>query len=454
MDKTEKISIGHYVFTLDDKAYKVVRDYISTLENHYLKEDDGAEIMENIEERIAELLYEHCGYDGVVSESEVRNVIEILGYPEAESAHTDAEASAEYAKSEKKGKSGVYGQSEKKDETGNTKKLHRLYRDTENKRIAGVCGGLGKYLNVDPVFFRLLFVLSVVPFFFTHFIALRFAGLILYLIMWIVLPKAETAKQRWELRGEDGSIEDLRRRAEYERLHGRGEKNSRQGRGCLLTCIGLLLLILGSFGLIIVVTATIPLIFASGAVRWAVLPFSLFGFLGNGLHSLLNIVFNPWMHSLVVMLFAIPVILMCYVGVLLTFNLESPKWRPGLCMLILWFVLLFIAIPVSYYTTIRNINKLQESMHIEEVFEFSGNLIKDLDKLDEWLDKHNFDTDETKELKEWLEDHNLNEESLPEIREWLERHNFAVPDSMRIEYNDSVFKMDVVDTTITIMSAA
>lgn len=450
MDKTEKISIGHYVFTLDDKAYNVVSDYISTLENHYLKEDDGAEIMENIEERIAELLYERCGNEGVVSESDVRNVIGILGYPEAESAHTNAEASEEYAKSEKKETSGVYGKSDKTDETKGAKRPRRLYRDMENKRIAGVCGGLGKYLKADPIIFRLIFILlSVLPFFLVHMQSLCFTSVLLYLIMWIVMPKAETAKQRWELRGEDGSIDDLRRRAEYERQHGRGNRSTGQSRGCFLTGLGLLLLAIGSLGLLCVITTAIPFIFVSGAARWAALPFGFLG-LSPFILNMLNVVLNPWMQSLIMVLTALPFIMMVYGGVILTFNLETPRWKPGLCMMILWFVLLFVTVPVSYYTTIRNINKLQESLPVEQVFQFSGNLLQDLDELGEWLEKHNFDIDETREFKEWLDEHNLNEESIPEIKEWLEKHNFAVPDSMRIEYNDSVFRMDVVDTTITI----
>ncbi len=55
----------------------------------------------------------------------------------------------------------------------------RLYRSTSDRMIAGVCGGLGKYFNVDPTIVRLAFLLL----FF-----LGGGGFLLYLILWIVVP--------------------------------------------------------------------------------------------------------------------------------------------------------------------------------------------------------------------------------------------------------------------------
>ena len=56
---------------------------------------------------------------------------------------------------------------------------NKLYRSMTDKRVAGVCGGLAKYFNVDPTLIRLAFV----------FLALAGGpGLLIYLIMWIVLP--------------------------------------------------------------------------------------------------------------------------------------------------------------------------------------------------------------------------------------------------------------------------
>ena len=56
----------------------------------------------------------------------------------------------------------------------------RLYRSIEDRMVGGVCGGLGTYLNIDPIFIRLLFILLL---FGSDF------GFILYLLLWILIPE-------------------------------------------------------------------------------------------------------------------------------------------------------------------------------------------------------------------------------------------------------------------------
>jgi phage shock protein C len=60
----------------------------------------------------------------------------------------------------------------------------KLYRSQTNRIIAGVCGGLGEYLSIDPVFIRLFFVLLVLG---------QGAGVLVYLILWFALPSHEVA---------------------------------------------------------------------------------------------------------------------------------------------------------------------------------------------------------------------------------------------------------------------
>ncbi|MFU8843194.1 MAG: PspC domain-containing protein [Bacteroidales bacterium] len=56
---------------------------------------------------------------------------------------------------------------------------NRLYRSRKNSVISGVCGGLGKHLNLDPVLVRVLFVITVI---------LAGGGLLVYIVLWIVIP--------------------------------------------------------------------------------------------------------------------------------------------------------------------------------------------------------------------------------------------------------------------------
>ncbi len=57
---------------------------------------------------------------------------------------------------------------------------NRLYRSQKNKMIGGVAGGLGDYLNIDPVLIRIIFVITLF---------LSGTGFLLYVILWIVVPQ-------------------------------------------------------------------------------------------------------------------------------------------------------------------------------------------------------------------------------------------------------------------------
>jgi phage shock protein C len=56
---------------------------------------------------------------------------------------------------------------------------NRLYRSRSDRMVAGVCGGLAKYFNVDPTLVRLVFVVLALA---------GGPGLLLYLVMWIITP--------------------------------------------------------------------------------------------------------------------------------------------------------------------------------------------------------------------------------------------------------------------------
>ncbi|MBN1617780.1 PspC domain-containing protein [Candidatus Dojkabacteria bacterium] len=69
------------------------------------------------------------------------------------------------------------------------KKNQRIYRSETNKVIAGVCGGLGEFFNIDPVIIRLIFVLMVL---------FGGSGMLIYLIMWIIVPLKSSVSQSTE----------------------------------------------------------------------------------------------------------------------------------------------------------------------------------------------------------------------------------------------------------------
>jgi len=58
--------------------------------------------------------------------------------------------------------------------------IKRVYRSKKSKMLAGVCGGIAEYFDMDPVLVRLLFVLLAL---------MGFAGIILYLVAWLIIPE-------------------------------------------------------------------------------------------------------------------------------------------------------------------------------------------------------------------------------------------------------------------------
>jgi phage shock protein C len=65
--------------------------------------------------------------------------------------------------------------------------MKRLYRSRRYRQIAGICGGLGEYFNVDPTLVRLIFVFLAI---FTAF----FPMLLIYIIAWLIIPSEEEVK--------------------------------------------------------------------------------------------------------------------------------------------------------------------------------------------------------------------------------------------------------------------
>lgn len=81
MKQIEQVSIGGYAFTLDQDALTLAENYLGELGRYYAGSEGGPEILEGIEERMAELLRERCG-GGIVGKSTVEAVIAIIGRPE------------------------------------------------------------------------------------------------------------------------------------------------------------------------------------------------------------------------------------------------------------------------------------------------------------------------------------------------------------------------------------
>lgn len=218
MKEVMNIGIGGKSFVVETSAYEILRDYLELFSSK-IKPGESSEVMEDIESRIAELCSENISaYKNVVTESIVVKIVTQLGLPNGESyrpfqgtaagaasgAATGTSAgSSAGAASASSGTSGAYSGAAGAAYGAGAEEQSvpkKLFRDSDDKMIGGVCSGLGFYLGADPVLVRVLFL-----------IALLFGtlGFWVYLIIWIVAPLAVNPVQKCEMRGLAPTAENL-----------------------------------------------------------------------------------------------------------------------------------------------------------------------------------------------------------------------------------------------------
>jgi len=196
MNKTIQINLAKQIFHVDEIAYNQLHTYVEKLRQHFIKENDGDEIMADIESRLAEIFLSLLNNKNeVISQSEVDHAINLLG--KAEDVINESETDT--TKNADKKNQNNNNNSTKNEQTYTGPKI--LYRDDENKVLAGVCSGLSHYFGVsDPIWFRLTFVISLFAFGW---------GVVLYLILAVVMPKAITNLDRMRMKGNPITISEI-----------------------------------------------------------------------------------------------------------------------------------------------------------------------------------------------------------------------------------------------------
>jgi len=341
MKKAIKINLSGIIFHIDDDAYEKLKSYLDTISRHFSNKQESKEIIDDIEARIAELFQERISEETqVITLKIVNEVIDIMGNPE-DIADTGEEGEQQ----------GTFHDT--------YSKSRRLYRDPENSVIGGVCGGLSAYFNVDPVIFRLLFVI----FFFAG-----GASILVYVILWIVLPTAETAAQKLEMRGEKVNVSNLEKkiREEYDSVKDNVKdgytkaKNSDTYRKTeraasdffdvlgkiLLVFVKVILIIIGTSLVIGGIGLLIGLI-ALPFVGVHVFPFESYNFsLGDILIPFTDPVSVTLLVISVTLLLLIPVAAMLYGLIKLIFNIKTRNRGLAIGALTLWIVSLICIIGI------------------------------------------------------------------------------------------------------------
>lgn len=163
--------------TIDEDAYAHLRKYLTELEKHFSRSEGYDEIMDDIENRLAELLSENRSPRDIITMNQVEKAIDIMGMPEDFVKEGFEEPKREY----KTGK--------------------KLFRDTDDKVVGGVCSGLAAYFGIpDPLWVRVGFAVA--------FFGLGGGGIV-YLILWALMPEAQTAKDFLAMRGEPINVSNI-----------------------------------------------------------------------------------------------------------------------------------------------------------------------------------------------------------------------------------------------------
>ena len=192
MKKIISINISNSAFFIDEDAYECLKKYLDKLKNRFDTDEEGAEIISDVEIRLTELFSERINPKiGVITIAMVHDAIKIMGQPEDFPENENTEKS-NYSNS-------GYAYN---------KNNRRLYRDIENEKLGGVCAGIAAYFNIDPVFVRVIF--AILPF-------ISFGIVIpVYFVMWLVVPAAITASQKMEMRGENITVSNIEKKIKDE----------------------------------------------------------------------------------------------------------------------------------------------------------------------------------------------------------------------------------------------
>ncbi|MBF1043547.1 MAG: PspC domain-containing protein [Candidatus Nanosynbacter sp.] len=183
MKEITRIHLAKTPYDIELDAKEVLQKYLSEIKQMMGSEDT----MYEIEARMVELLGERgVQSNGIITMSDVEDLRSKMGLPKefSDSGSTE-DSQANLIPSDSP--------------------VKRLMRDTDNAIFGGVCAGIAAYWGINPLWVRLLFIISPFITFGT--------ALLVYIIIWISLPEAKTAAEKLQMRGEPVTLDSLKKAA-------------------------------------------------------------------------------------------------------------------------------------------------------------------------------------------------------------------------------------------------
>lgn len=346
MKKTLQVHIGGRHFHIDEDGFNKLNHYLDSLKSHFAAEgESGREIVEDIEQRIAELLENRItASKQAVSLEDVKEIIGVLGKVE------------DFVYNGQSADQSEYDHYERRD-------YRRFYRDSENNYLGGVASGMGEYFDIDPLWIRLAFVTLA---------TLKGLGIIIYAILWIVVPKARTTSEKLQMKGKPVNLSTIKEtvNAEYDKVKSGVEgfskssaaDRTRNALENIMRAIGLVIVavfkvIIGAIGVIFLVIGSV---FLAGLIMF------IFGFTHLFGHFQLynGFTFPEYSHLFassghyylvlisLIILVLIPIVALIYGGIKILFNIRSrhPVLRAFVLTAWILALILFITLIIANST--------------------------------------------------------------------------------------------------------
>lgn len=341
MNKTLTVNIAGLVFHIEENAYQKLYQYLEAIKRSITTEE-REEIIHDIELRIAELFSSKIDdFNQVIIDENVEEVIQIMGKPE------------DY---------NLDGESENipNDEAYyNFPRVKKLYRDKENSLLGGVLAGLGHYFKIDVIWLRILFLILLISY---------GTGIVLYIILWIVIPAAKTTTQILEMRGEPINISSIEKKVkenieyvtnkvqnfDYQKISKSTKDTTNQGLEIIKRIIGILLLFVSIAGFLVASFATI-FILKNGS------------YINNEFSTLFFNGFYPTWLTTTLFLFIMlaPFIVFLLIGLKLLYSNIKYIGAFSITIVILWIISLFaLALPAA------EINKINQIIEVYDEGDF------------------------------------------------------------------------------------
>ncbi|EFA43000.1 hypothetical protein HMPREF0645_2572 [Hallella bergensis DSM 17361] len=271
MKKNITINMLGRLYAIDEDAYGLLQQYIDTLRSYFAHKPDGKEIADDIEARIAEL-FDDLKAQGVeaINIQHVQDIITRIGDPkemvEDELQDEDKDEQNEEPVGEKSTvnrlKEEVMAYFDRLRKSGK-----RLYRDPTDKKITGLLAGCAHYFGGDPLWWRLACVFLVFITLDTSLSSGRFFHVtpftwtplwlvIVYLMISVITPVAQSPEDRLKMKGKDVTPQSLAQEVAEEHVQADIPQHHRSGAsGCIGGFFRIILLLMKGFIILVCILA-------------------------------------------------------------------------------------------------------------------------------------------------------------------------------------------------------